>query len=80
MTKPSKANWGNGRGGRPWRRIKQAVHERDQYTCRHCGIVTRDLECDHIVNMASCGTHDIDNLQSLCKSCHQAKTQVESQA
>ena len=75
-----KENFGQGRGGRPWRRLKQSVHERDLWTCCQCGRVTMDLECDHIINKASGGTDDIDNLQALCKPCHKAKTQAESAA
>lgn len=75
----SKENWGLGRGGRAWRKIKDQVHVRDNYTCQHCGIVTLELECDHIVNKAQGGTDDLNNLQSLCKPCHAKKTQLESQ-
>lgn len=71
-------NYGQGRGGRPWRRIKAQVHERDLYTCQQCGRVTMELECDHIVNQAQGGTDDLNNLQSLCKDCHSKKTQTES--
>lgn len=73
------SNWGSGRGGRAWRKLKEQIHLRDNYTCQHCGIVTLELECDHILNKAQGGTDDLDNLQSLCKSCHAKKTQRESQ-
>lgn len=82
VTKPYepqvKKQWGKGRGGRPWRRVKQQIHERDDWTCCQCGRVTTDLECDHIVNTAQGGTDDKDNLQSLCVDCHKKKTQKES--
>lgn len=71
-------NYGRGRGGRAWRRIKQQVHERDEWTCKHCGVVTMQLECDHIINQAEGGTDDLSNLQSLCKPCHDIKTLEES--
>lgn len=73
-----KENYGQGRGGRPWRRLKQKIHERDNWTCCQCGRVTMDLECDHIVNQARGGSDDESNLQSLCKSCHSKKTLQES--
>ncbi|MBW3010581.1 HNH endonuclease, partial [Acinetobacter baumannii] len=41
-------------------------------------IVTKDLELDHIVNVARGGTDDESNLQSLCVPCHKKKTQQES--
>ena len=33
-----------------------------------------------LVNKASGGTDDVDNLQALCRACHKAKTQAESAA
>ena len=73
-----KKNWGSGRGGRPWRRLKDKIHLRDQYTCQCCGLVTMQLELDHIVNVAQGGNDDESNLQSLCPPCHLNKTQKES--
>lgn len=70
--------WGSGRGGRPWRRKRESILVRDKYTCQACGIVTIDLEVDHIVNIAQGGTDDDANLQALCVPCHQAKTATES--
>lgn len=76
--RPPKNNWGQGRGGRPWRRLKQKIHTRDEWTCCSCGRVTMELELDHIVNVAQGGTDDEANLQSLCVPCHKKKTQMES--
>ena len=59
-------SWGSGRGGRPWRRLKAKIHLRDKYTCQCCGVVTMELELDHIVNIAQGGNDDESNLQSLC--------------
>ena len=73
-----KKNWGSGRGGRPWRRLKQEIHLRDEWTCCSCGRVTMELELDHIVNVAQGGTDDEVNLQSLCVPCHKKKTSKES--
>lgn len=74
----NKPSWGSGRGGRAWRVLKARMHERDQYTCQSCGIVTMKLELDHIVNIAQGGTDDEGNLQSLCVDCHKIKTIKES--
>ena len=76
--RPPKNNWGQGRGGRPWRRLKEKIHLRDNWTCQHCRRVTSQLELDHIVNVAQGGTDDESNLQSLCPPCHLKKTQKES--
>ena len=77
-SEPIKQSWGKGRGGRPWRRLKQKIHLRDQWTCCQCGHVTTQLELDHIVNVAKGGTDDEANLQSLCAPCHKKKTSKES--
>lgn len=75
---PAGQSWGSGRGGRPWRRIRQRILLRDRYTCQQCGYVGMDLEVDHIVNVARGGSDDDSNLQALCKLCHKAKTARES--
>ena len=84
MAKPVVAEgadgWGSGRGGRPWRRIRESILVRDNYTCCNCGVVTLDLEVDHIINVAVGGTDDEQNLQALCVTCHKAKTAAESAA
>lgn len=77
-TQLSKKNWGKGRGGRPWRRKRLEIFKRDKYTCQSCGVVTTELECDHIINTAQGGTDNASNLQSLCKTCHKQKTLLES--
>ncbi|WP_336929401.1 HNH endonuclease signature motif containing protein [Acinetobacter tandoii] len=71
-------NWGTGRGGRPWRRLKDKIHLRDGWTCQSCSRVTTELELDHIINVAQGGTDDESNLQSLCPECHKKKTSKES--
>lgn len=75
-------NWGSGRGGRPWRRLRDQILARDLFTCQHCQKVfdRHQLEVDHIINQARGGTDDPHNLQTLCKPCHTIKTQMESQA
>lgn len=86
LASPGEANgtpadtWGSGRGGRPWRRIRDAILLRDKYTCQSCGHIGTDLEVDHIVNVAQGGTDDQCNLQALCIPCHKAKTATESNA
>lgn len=70
-----------GYGGR-WRLLRQQVLERDSYLCCECarvGRVSAASDVDHIVPKSQGGTDDLSNLQSLCPSCHRAKTQAESQ-
>ncbi|PKH12613.1 HNH endonuclease [Pseudomonas sp. 43NM1] len=72
--------WGSGRGGRPWRRRRATILLRDHYTCRVCGLITDQLEVDHIVNLAQGGSDDDDNLQAICIPCHKVKTAREATA
>jgi 5-methylcytosine-specific restriction protein A len=74
----SAGRYGQGRGGRPWRRKVEQVKQRDQYTCCKCGRLTEDGEADHIVPLAKGGSDDLSNLQWLCREpCHAEKTRLE---
>ncbi|MFV0534603.1 MAG: HNH endonuclease [Cumulibacter sp.] len=91
---PARTSWQkpvkteSGRGGRPWRRLRKKVFERDGYCCQLCHqagrvtIVTLHGSlagiCDHVIPKAEGGTDDESNLQTLCLSCSDAKTQAES--
>ena len=60
-----------------WRQVRLAVFRRDGYRCTACGRTGR-LECDH-VDPDWCGDpYDMDNLQTLCRSCHIANTRAEN--
>lgn len=74
-------SYGKGRGGRPWRRLRDQVFARDQYlcqVCKHHGRITEARICDHIIPLSQGGTDHITNLQALCQSCSDAKTLQES--
>lgn len=65
--------------GARWRRLRRMQLAREPL-CRHClgeGLVVRANEVDHIVPRSQGGSDAFDNLQSLCKSCHSAKTANE---
>lgn len=75
-------SWGNGRGGRPWRRLRESILSRDNYLCQceECqskGLFTLANEVDHIIPKSQGGTDDIDNLRSINKKCHEKKTNRE---
>lgn len=73
------SRWGTGRGGRPWRRLVEAVKRRDGYTCRKCGRVTTEGDCDHIVPTSEGGKTEMANLQWLCRvPCHENKSRAEA--
>jgi len=66
-----------------WRKRRKRILERDKYLCQVClalGIVTPATQVDHIVNKATGGTDDDDNLQSICDPCHATKTRAEALA
>jgi 5-methylcytosine-specific restriction protein A len=61
-----------------WRKVRLLALSRDHHLCQHC--LQRDelvaaTEVDHIVPIAAGGERlDLDNLQSLCSTCHKIKT------
>ena len=52
--------------------VRDAVMERDNYTCVYCGS-TNNPELDHNEAHANNGSDKIDNLQVLCRSCNRRK-------
>ena len=56
-------------------RLRHEVFQRDNYRCRECGATNKEttLEIDHIVPVSKGGTNNINNLQTLCKTCNRAK-------
>lgn len=67
-----------GYGSKTWQWLRKEVFLRDLYTCQACGcgvgISKGDAHCDHKVAKDKGGTDDIENLQTLCASCHGEKT------
>lgn len=73
--------YGQGRGGRPWRRTRDRILARDGGLCVPCRTadrITVATEVDHITPLAQGGAESDENLQSICLPCHQAKTARES--
>lgn len=52
--------------------IRLFVYERDGWACLHCG-ATANLSLDHIYPWSLGGPDEIDNLQTLCRSCNSKK-------
>ena len=52
--------------------VRDAVMERDNYTCVYCGS-TNNPELDHNEAHANNGSNEIDNLQVLCMGCNRRK-------
>ena len=59
-----------------WRLLREEVLKRDDYTCQHCGSKD-DLMAHHKTPARMGGKDEIDNLITLCRSCH-CKEEVKS--
>ena len=60
--------------GKDWEEIRKKVLERDNYTCQHCGLqdnsINMSLIVHHIIPYNTCLSDELDNLLTLCQSCH----------
>jgi 5-methylcytosine-specific restriction endonuclease McrA len=52
--------------------VRREVYSRDGYRCVICGS-SDQLSIDHIVPVSLGGTHDLENLQTLCIPCNSRK-------
>ena len=62
----------NKRYGRAWKKLRARFLLRHPL-CEQClceGRLTPAEEVHHILPLANGGTHDVNNLMALCKSCH----------
>lgn len=68
--------YSRGYGGRTWATLRRMAIVRDCSTCQKCGRVVEGQDChiDHIVAKRHGGTDSLENLQVLCRRCHQSKT------
>ena len=53
-----------------WSSRREAILNRDSYTCQICGKKHTRLEVHHIVYRSNGGTNDENNLITLCEDCH----------
>jgi len=65
---------GKGRGGRPWRRLRDSVLARDRHRCRDCGDPATEVH--HLDGIAAGGDQlpHLSRLLSLCTACHDRRT------
>lgn len=67
--------------GSRWRKLRALIMERDKWLCQACkrqGRASPAYAVDHIVNRAEGGDDSPENLEAICRSCHQRKTQEEA--
>ena len=72
---------GRGRGGRPWRRLREQVKQQANGLCAHClneSITKLGSICDHIIPEAEGGPTTLPNLQWLCVKHSDTKTKEEA--
>lgn len=51
--------------------LRTAVMERDDWTCRYCGVLA--LTVDHMVPRSRGGATEVGNLVACCASCNRSK-------
>jgi len=56
-----------------WWALRQAVLERDDYTCVYCGRRGGQLTLDHVFPVSRGGTSEMTNLVTACVACNSAK-------
>jgi len=59
---------------RQWEKLRRVVLNEEPF-CRQCGARADDV--DHIIPLGQGGTNARENLQPLCRSCHNVKTRAE---
>ncbi|PSQ13219.1 hypothetical protein BRC98_01875 [Halobacteriales archaeon QS_7_68_65] len=53
-----------------WDTRRERVLDRDNYRCQECGKENTVLQVHHITPISEGGSHELDNLRSICRSCH----------
>ena len=58
-----------------WQKIRIIILRRDNWTCLKCNkkLIGTDATVDHVQPLSRGGTSDINNLQSMCRSCNSSK-------
>jgi len=58
-----------------WRKRRKLVLRRDRFTCQDCGgsDPVAELEVHHRVPISDGGSHELNNLVTLCDGCHDGR-------
>lgn len=62
--------------GYEWREQRKRCYERDNWTCRDCGVKCNNgvrINAHHIIPRRHGGGDELENLLTLCASCHQKR-------
>lgn len=59
-------------GPTEWHRKRRDAFSRDEYTCQKCGVdvFKTGAEVHHVTPVSEGGSNSLDNLETLCISCH----------
>lgn len=60
-----------------WKERCRIIREQANGKCNNCGKLANPGAVDHIIPRARGGNHELDNLQLLCKRCHDRKSRKE---
>lgn len=60
-----------------WNQRRKRVYQRDNYTCQRCGTKggpygNAEIHAHHRIPISQGGGHELSNLVSVCRSCHEA--------
>lgn len=72
-----------------WRLRRREVYERDKWLCQDCGCKClgskdskahpkRKIQAHHVVSRRNGGSDDLENLVTLCMSCHQRRERLST--
>lgn len=56
-----------------WRKLRLKILSRDNYKCKYCGIVSLNMQVDHIKPVSKGGNDDESNLVAACLKCNSKK-------
>jgi predicted transcriptional regulator len=62
-----------------WKQARAACYERDNWTCQDCGVKCRNkvrIQAHHIIARRDGGGDELENLVTLCASCHRKREAV----
>lgn len=76
---PGKREWsGHHQYGEDWTQVREEALQRDEHRCKLCGSTDR-VEVHHIVKHHPGGENKLDNLVTLCASCHRKARNSQSE-